>query len=36
VRVAVDNTFLTAALQRPLDLGADVSVYSTTKFLEGH
>ncbi len=36
VRVAVDNTFLTAALQRPLDLGADVSVYSTTKFIEGH
>jgi cystathionine beta-lyase/cystathionine gamma-synthase len=35
-RLAVDNTFLTAALQRPLDLGADVSVYSTTKFLEGH
>lgn len=34
--LAVDNTFLTAALQRPLDLGADVSVYSTTKFLEGH
>ncbi|MHC4991888.1 MAG: trans-sulfuration enzyme family protein [Planctomycetota bacterium] len=34
--LAVDNTFLTAALQRPLDLGADVSVYSTTKFVEGH
>ncbi|MFG0274170.1 MAG: trans-sulfuration enzyme family protein [Phycisphaerales bacterium] len=34
--VAVDNTFLTAALQQPLDLGADVSVYSTTKFVEGH
>jgi len=36
VKVAVDNTFLTAALQRPLELGADISVYSTTKFLEGH
>ena len=34
--VAVDNTFLTPLLQQPLDLGADVSVYSTTKFLEGH
>lgn len=33
---AVDNTLLTPALQRPLDLGADVVVYSTTKFLEGH
>jgi cystathionine beta-lyase/cystathionine gamma-synthase len=36
VPLAVDNTFLTPALQRPLDLGADVSVYSTTKYLEGH
>ncbi|MFT4537816.1 MAG: cystathionine beta-lyase/cystathionine gamma-synthase [Planctomycetota bacterium] len=35
-RIAVDNTFLTAVLQRPLDLGADISVYSTTKFIEGH
>ena len=34
--VAVDNTFLTPLLQQPLELGADVSVYSTTKFLEGH
>lgn len=34
--LAVDNTFLTPALQRPLDLGAHLSVYSTTKFLEGH
>jgi len=34
--LAVDNTFLTPALQRPLDLGGDVSVYSTTKFIEGH
>ncbi len=34
--VAVDNTFLTPGLQRPLDLGADFSVYSTTKLLDGH
>ncbi len=34
--LAVDNTFLTAALQRPLDLGADIAVYSTTKYIEGH
>jgi cystathionine beta-lyase/cystathionine gamma-synthase len=36
VRLAIDNTFLTPVLQRPLDLGADVCVYSTTKYLEGH
>lgn len=34
--VAVDNTFQTAVLQQPLDLGADISVYSTTKFIDGH
>lgn len=34
--LAVDNTFLTPVLQQPLDLGADVSVLSTTKFVEGH
>lgn len=34
--LAVDNTFLTGVLQRPLELGADLSVYSTTKFIEGH
>lgn len=33
---AVDNTFLTPYLQRPLELGADIVVHSTTKFLEGH
>ena len=33
---AVDNTFLTPYLQRPLDLGADLSVHSTTKYLDGH
>lgn len=32
----VDNTFLTPVLQRPLDLGADITVYSTTKFIDGH
>lgn len=36
VPVAVDNTFLTAAILRPLDLGADITVYSTTKYIEGH
>ncbi len=36
VPLAVDNTFLTAAIQRPLDFGADISVYSTTKHIEGH
>ncbi len=34
--LAVDNTFLTPLAQRPLDLGADISVYSTTKLIEGH
>lgn len=34
--VAVDNTFATPYLQRPLDFGADVSVYSATKYLGGH
>lgn len=33
---AVDNTFLTPVLQRPLDLGADISVLSTTKYIDGH
>lgn len=36
VLLAVDNTFLTPVIQRPLDLGADVAVYSTTKHIEGH
>jgi cystathionine gamma-synthase len=35
-RFAVDNTFATPYLQRPLELGADVSVYSATKYLGGH
>jgi len=36
VRIAVDNTFATPLLQRPLDMGADVVVHSVTKFLSGH
>jgi cystathionine gamma-lyase/cystathionine beta-lyase/cystathionine gamma-lyase/homocysteine desulfhydrase len=32
----VDNTFLTPAFQKPLALGADVVVHSTTKYLNGH
>ncbi len=36
IKLAVDNTFLTPVLQRPLDLGADISVYATTKQIEGH
>jgi len=31
-----DNTFLTPYFQRPFELGADVIIHSTTKFLEGH
>ena len=33
---AVDNTFLTPYYQRPLELGADMSVHSTTKYFDGH
>jgi cystathionine gamma-lyase len=33
---AVDNTFLTPYFQRPLELGADISVHSTTKYFDGH
>ncbi|MBO9520132.1 MAG: PLP-dependent transferase [Nocardioidaceae bacterium] len=35
-RVAVDNTFATPILQRPLELGADIVVHSATKYLSGH
>lgn len=35
-RLVVDNTFLTPYFQRPLELGADVVVHSTTKYLNGH
>jgi cystathionine gamma-synthase len=31
-----DNTFLSPVFQRPLDLGADVAIHSTTKYLNGH
>ena len=34
--LVVDNTFLSPALQRPLEHGADLVVYSTTKYLNGH
>jgi cystathionine gamma-synthase len=34
--LVVDNTFATPALQRPLELGADIVVHSTTKYLGGH
>jgi len=34
--LVVDNTFATPYLQRPLELGADIVVYSTTKYLSGH
>lgn len=35
-RLAVDNTFLSPALQRPLEFGADYVVHSTTKYINGH
>lgn len=35
-RVLVDGTFATPALQRPLELGADVVLHSSTKYLGGH
>jgi cystathionine gamma-synthase len=34
--VVADNTFATPALQRPIELGADVVVHSVTKYLNGH
>jgi cystathionine gamma-synthase len=34
--LAVDNTFASPALQRPIELGADIVVHSTTKYLGGH
>ena len=36
VPLIVDNTLATPALCRPLDWGADIAVYSTTKFIGGH
>ena len=35
-KVVVDNTFLSPALQRPIALGADLVVHSTTKYVNGH
>lgn len=36
IKVIVDNTFATPYFQRPLELGADVVVHSTTKYINGH
>lgn len=36
LRLVVDNTFMTPCLQNPIDLGADLVVHSTTKYLNGH
>lgn len=36
VFLAVDNTFMSPYFQRPLELGADIVVHSTTKYLNGH
>jgi cystathionine beta-lyase/cystathionine gamma-synthase len=36
VEVVVDNTFMSPYFQRPLELGADMVMHSTTKFLNGH
>lgn len=33
---AVDNTFLTPYFQRPFELGADIAIHSTTKYMDGH
>jgi cystathionine gamma-synthase len=35
-KIAVDNTFLSPALQQPIALGADFVIHSTTKYLNGH
>ena len=35
-KVAVDKTFLSPYIQRPLELGADIVMHSTTKYLNGH
>ena len=36
ILVVVDNTFVTSYLQRPLDFGADIVMYSLTKYMNGH
>lgn len=35
-KVAVDNTFLSPVLQRPIEFGADAVIHSTTKYINGH
>lgn len=36
IRVVVDNTFMSPYFQRPIELGADIVIHSTTKYLNGH
>ena len=36
VRLVVDNTFASPSVQRPIALGADLVMHSTTKYLNGH
>lgn len=36
LRLVVDNTFMSPYFQRPIELGADIVIHSTTKFLNGH
>jgi cystathionine beta-lyase/cystathionine gamma-synthase len=36
VELAVDNTFMSPYFQRPIEMGADIVMHSTTKFLNGH
>ncbi|MFY9570861.1 MAG: cystathionine gamma-synthase [Blastocatellia bacterium] len=36
MRLVVDNTFMSPYFQRPIELGADIVVHSTTKYLNGH
>jgi cystathionine beta-lyase/cystathionine gamma-synthase len=36
IRMAVDNTFASPAIQRPIEFGADLVTHSTTKYLNGH
>ena len=34
--MVVDNTFASPSVQRPIELGADLVIHSTTKYLNGH
>jgi cystathionine beta-lyase/cystathionine gamma-synthase len=36
IRLVVDNTFASPSVQRPIELGADMVIHSTTKYLNGH